>query len=162
MRWTEKEINYLKKNYPSKTLLKDISKTLKRSKKAICHKAVRLNLSRPRLSLNRPRIKNYRNNYDKKYYLENKEKIYKNKLIRIRKHKKYLVNLLGGKCRKCGYKKCLAAFDFHHVSGNKEDNLNRMLRDVSKKKVLKEVNKCLLLCSNCHRELHYGKGAIVQ
>ena len=66
----------------------------------------------------------------------------------------------GGKCILCGYSKCLAALHFHHrnpieklfditnflwgkVKGYTNEDLNR------------EVEKCDLLCANCHAELHY-------
>lgn len=160
MRWKQKEVNYLIKTYPTEIPSKEISKILKRSNKAIRHKAVRLRLTRPNSSINRPKNKNHRNEYDKKYYENNKEKIYKNKRRRIKQYKEELIKNLGGKCEICGYNKCFAAFDFHHKSGIKEYNIAQLLGKVSKKKILKEAKKCNLLCSNCHRELHYGiKGA---
>jgi len=161
MRWEQKEIDCLKKMYHTKIPLKDISRKLKRSTKAIKHKAARLRLSRPNTPVNKPKNKNHRNEYDKRYYEENKKKIYENKKKRVRQYKIELLKMLGGKCKICGYNKCLAAFDFHHKDGVKEGNINRLLKNVSKKKLLKEAKKCILLCSNCHRELHHNIGGIV-
>ena len=74
---------------------------------------------------------------------------------RLRKKKFELVKILGGKCCICEYNKCNAALEFHH-KGNKEGSLAKMIRDISKQKALKELKKCILLCANCHRELHHG------
>ena len=53
-------------------------------------------------------------------------------------------------CVDCGYNEHPVALDFDHVRGEKEftisDGLHRPWRDV-----LKEVNKCDVVCSNCHR-----------
>lgn len=61
-------------------------------------------------------------------------------------------NLLGGKCSNCGYNKCSAALEFHHISDNKEFTIAGA--KYSWNKLEKEIKKCILLCSNCHRELH--------
>jgi predicted HNH restriction endonuclease len=96
-----------------------------------------------------------RNIIDKRYYLKNKSRIYAQKLGRRRKLKLELIQLLGGKCNICGYSKSPAAFDFHHAKGDKENLISIMIKDSSKEKLLKEANKCILLCANCHRELHH-------
>lgn len=72
------------------------------------------------------------------------------------KIKQKLVDLKGGKCEICGYDKCLNALEFHHV--DRETKLFELnLANFNKAfDILKiEVNKCVLVCSNCHRELHY-------
>jgi hypothetical protein len=67
-----------------------------------------------------------------------------------------LIELFGGKCEKCGYDKNIAGFDFHHIDPYtkafeiKAHFLNYKTDDV----ILEEALKCMLLCSNCHRELH--------
>lgn len=70
--------------------------------------------------------------------------------------KRKLVNLLGGKCSRCGYSKCLAALEFHHTDPeNKSFQLDlRSLSNRSFKVCKEESHKCILLCANCHRELH--------
>jgi len=62
---------------------------------------------------------------------------------------------MGGKCELCGYDKCIFALDFHH-KGNKENNIAHIINNESKGKALKEIKNCLLVCANCHRELHHG------
>lgn len=61
----------------------------------------------------------------------------------------------GGKCTKCGYDKCYAAMDFHHMDPTQKDfNLRDMIR-IKWNLVLLELDKCDLLCATCHREEHY-------
>lgn len=69
--------------------------------------------------------------------------------------KRKLVEYKGGKCCICGYNKCDQALDFHHVDqSTKEFSISSRIRSFSK--ILEEVDKCILVCSNCHREIHYG------
>lgn len=61
----------------------------------------------------------------------------------------------GGKCQKCGYDKCPAAMEFHHRNpDNKEFDWTKIRRK-KWEMVLTELDKCDLLCANCHRETHY-------
>ena len=59
----------------------------------------------------------------------------------------------GGKCIKCGYNKCLKALEFHHLDPRQKDftisNDRFKIADA-----VAESKKCILLCSNCHKELH--------
>lgn len=67
-----------------------------------------------------------------------------------------LIEMFGGKCEKCGYDKNIAAFDFHHKDGF-EKNFEikiQLLNWKSDDDILEEALKCMLLCANCHRELH--------
>lgn len=76
---------------------------------------------------------------------------------RFRKDKKLYVASKGGKCEICGYDRCQAAMDFHHKDPSQKDPNWRFMRRWSKKRVLAEIDKCMLVCRNCHAELHYGK-----
>jgi 5-methylcytosine-specific restriction endonuclease McrA len=61
----------------------------------------------------------------------------------------------GGRCEKCGYNRCIEALEFHHKSGlDKEFGLSERGYARSWKRVEKELEKCVLLCANCHRETH--------
>lgn len=73
---------------------------------------------------------------------------------RQRNIKKQLVDYKGGKCQICGYSKYIGALDFHHLNTiKKEFNLSR--RKCSSIESLKsELDKCICLCANCHREVH--------
>lgn len=64
---------------------------------------------------------------------------------------------LGGKCVICGYSKFFCALDFHHLNGGKDKDPNfSRLRGWSFNRVLEELKKCVLLCSNCHRAVTSG------
>ena len=75
--------------------------------------------------------------------------------------RKQIVLDRGGKCEKCGYKKNLAALCFHHKNPKeKEMGLHAsslLMAKESQAKMKREIKKCLLLCSNCHMEIHYPK-----
>jgi hypothetical protein len=64
----------------------------------------------------------------------------------------------GGRCKICGYNKCFAALQFHHRDPTeKEILLNSGKMALSNMAgVLKEIEKCDLLCANCHAELHFN------
>lgn len=68
--------------------------------------------------------------------------------------KKDMVYVMGGKCKQCGYDKCIDALDFHHIiPEEKEFNFNKA-SSFSWEKIESELKKCIILCSNCHREIH--------
>jgi len=81
---------------------------------------------------------------------------YKSQKERGAKRKVDLVKMLGGCCNVCGYKKNIAALDFHHKNPKeKESPLNfSFLLKMNWEKCVKEAMKCVVLCSNCHREHH--------
>ena len=59
------------------------------------------------------------------------------------------------KCSKCGYDKGLNVIDFHHKDKDKKImNISRLIRLKFKPEYLIELDKCISLCSNCHKELH--------
>jgi len=68
--------------------------------------------------------------------------------------KRKAVILLGGKCCKCGYDKCLNALQFHHIDPSKKEFDWNKLRQKVWEDVITELKKCILLCANCHTELH--------
>ena len=75
---------------------------------------------------------------------------------RLRKKRK-LIEYKGGKCCICGYNKYDGALDFHHVDPEKKEfAIAQRLINISWEKVVKEIDKCILLCANCHREFHAG------
>lgn len=59
----------------------------------------------------------------------------------------------GGKCERCGYNTCLKALEFHHLDPTKKDFT--ISNDKFKlAEAVEETKKCIILCANCHRELH--------
>ncbi len=160
MKWKDEEINFLKQNYDAKIPLEELSKKLNRSRKSIQRKAQSLGLHREWVRFNKPTAKQPKSIIDRRYYLNNKEKVYLRRTRRRKKLKEEATILLGGKCSNCGYNKCPAALDFHHTENNKEGNIHDFIKNESREKLLKEAKKCILLCANCHRELHY-KGSVI-
>jgi hypothetical protein len=81
---------------------------------------------------------------------------YEYQKLRGLKRKLELIELKGGCCKECGYNKNIASFEFHHRDPRqKEYQLDvRKLSNTSMIKLMSEVEKCDLLCANCHRELH--------
>lgn len=75
--------------------------------------------------------------------------------------KRRAVKLMGGKCQKCGYNRCLSALEFHHLDPTKKDVDFSHVRRRAWKTVVEELKKCLLLCSNCHREEHANEGQFI-
>ena len=61
-----------------------------------------------------------------------------------------------GSCQKCGYSKCIESLDFHHKNPSEKEFTIGQHRNKSKEKLLEEIEKCVCLCSNCHRKVHAG------
>lgn len=68
--------------------------------------------------------------------------------------KEKLVDMLGGECSECGYDDCIQALDFHHVGDEKEFEISTRLGRSAWDTIKEEAEKCILLCSNCHRKMH--------
>jgi hypothetical protein len=86
-----------------------------------------------------------------RYIKNNPEKVVKKR----RSNKLELIKYKGGKCQKCGYDKpILNAYHFHHLDPNNKlfTISSRMSHNLASLK--KEADKCILLCSNCHAEIH--------
>mgnify|MGYP000647417744 CR=1 FL=1 len=100
-------------------------------------------------------------------YVEVREKVVKTEIEkkkravdavmkRRRKVKLMAVDYKGGKCEKCSYNKCIGALEFHHLNPEEKDfHLGEKGHCTSWEKVKRELDKCILVCANCHREIHY-------
>lgn len=76
---------------------------------------------------------------------------------RRRKLKTILVAEAGGACRVCGYDRCIAALEFHHVNRDeKKLAISNYGVTLSLEVLRAEASKCVLLCSNCHVEVETG------
>lgn len=73
---------------------------------------------------------------------------------RMRLVKAQAVAYLGGKCQICNYSKCLDALDFHHRDPKEKEFNICSVKSRNFEGIKKELDKCDLLCSNCHREIH--------
>ena len=74
---------------------------------------------------------------------------------RRKKIRQMAVEYKGGKCERCGYNRYIEALEFHHLDSTKKDfNVSQHGYTRSWERVVKELEKCIMLCANCHRELH--------
>ncbi|ATW58232.1 hypothetical protein CNR37_00015 [Pseudomonas phage ventosus] len=74
-------------------------------------------------------------------------------LARRKENKEKAVACKGGCCEVCGYSKCIAALEFHHLDPTTKEREGEF-RSWSWDKIRAEVDKCILVCSNCHKEIH--------
>lgn len=101
--------------------------------------------------------KKYQKEYHAKWYQKNKEKVAARKNEHIAKTREWFKNHKAQLCcSKCGFQHP-AAIDFHHVEPDKkEHNLFSMVNSgFTIENIKKELEKCIPLCSNCHRILHF-------
>ena len=70
--------------------------------------------------------------------------------------KKWIVEYAGGQCQYCGYDKYIGNLLFHHLDpSNKKHEIGNLMKNTSGwKKILEEASKCVLVCANCHGEIH--------
>lgn len=102
---------------------------------------------------------NYHKRYNKEYYKNNtqkeKDRVNKRKIETREWFKNFKKTL---KCNRCSedHPACL---DFHHIDGDKKEfQIPRMVKNgFSIDKILEEIEKCEILCSNCPRKEHFEK-----
>ena len=70
--------------------------------------------------------------------------------------KKKVVEYLGGGCINCGYNKFMCSLDIHHKDPKTKDKNFLSKRGWSWSRIEIEINKCILLCRNCHQAFHSG------
>lgn len=94
---------------------------------------------------------------DRRKYRDRSEYLKKAVDKRRKKIRLMAVKYKGGKCELCGYGKCLQALDFHHLD-HKQKNFGISLDGLTRswEKVRRELDNCIMLCANCHREVHAG------
>jgi transcription elongation factor Elf1 len=60
-------------------------------------------------------------------------------------------------CVVCGENR-LPCLDFHHIDGKKEGSVSQMVqRPESKVRLIAEMEKCIIVCANCHRIIHFSE-----
>ena len=75
-----------------------------------------------------------------------------------RRTKQRMIDSMGGECQICSYSKCGTALAFHHLDPDEKDFGFGDVRANIKSwvKIVEELRKCILLCHNCHSEIHEG------
>jgi hypothetical protein len=94
---------------------------------------------------------NYQSNH------QNRSKTFK-KTNRFAK-KEEIRNKFGGKCQICSYDKCQSVLSFHHLPGtDKKFTISDAIvrKRKSDEELVNELKKCILVCANCHGEIHAG------
>lgn len=99
----------------------------------------------------------YHQKYHKDWYEKNKTERRKQIIAHKEQSRLWVKNYKQGKgCSKCG-ESHPATLDFHHTNGTKEANVTTAyVRGWSIDRIKKEIDKCIILCSNCHRKHHYS------
>ena len=79
-----------------------------------------------------------------------------NVTVKRKRLKKQALEHKGNKCESCGYNRCSEALEFHHNNPEeKEFALSQTGNTYSWERIKNELDKCVLLCANCHRERHF-------
>ncbi len=89
-----------------------------------------------------------------------KHQLVYNERARLRRHQRKLraIEYKGGVCMDCNSVVHPAAFDFHHINPTQKDTDPGLMMGCADEVLFKELDKCLLLCSNCHRVRHFVYG----
>ena len=107
--------------------------------------------------IDKDKLKKNNREKQRKYYEKHRERILKRNSKRRDKIKRYINDYkLSKGCAVCGYNKCAEALIFHHINDkDKEFDISRVTRSGGNlEKMKEEIKKCVILCSNCHAELH--------
>ena len=94
---------------------------------------------------------------DRRKYADRREALIKAVTRRRRKIKVMAIEYKGNRCQICGYHKCPSALELHHINkSDKSFGIGDKGYTRSWEKVREEIDKCVLLCANCHREIAAG------
>lgn len=74
--------------------------------------------------------------------------------MRRDKRKEQIVQVMGGKCQLCGYDKCFSALELHHLLPSEKEFSFAKQKNKAWEDIQDELKKCILVCANCHREIH--------
>ena len=100
-------------------------------------------------------VKSMKAQKDNRRYAERREYLIEAVRKRRKKLRQLAVEYKGGKCQLCGYQKCIEAMEFHHRNSSVKDfGISHKGYTRSWTKVKEELDKCTMLCANCHREVH--------
>jgi hypothetical protein len=87
------------------------------------------------------------------------------KVKRWRKRvKQKIIEVMGGSCACCGYNKCQSSLALHHINPKEKNFSFNKIRANPKswQKLVIELRKCIMVCHNCHCEIHEGIRKIPQ
>ncbi|HNW71612.1 MAG TPA: hypothetical protein PKZ36_00650 [Candidatus Paceibacterota bacterium] len=94
---------------------------------------------------------------DNRKYADRRDALIKSVAKRRKKLKTLAIEYKGGQCTACGYKRCVGALELHHLNkSDKKFGIGDKGYTRSWEKIKSELDKCVLLCANCHREIETG------
>ena len=92
---------------------------------------------------------------EKRKYSDRRQYLIRAVHARRKKIRRMSVEYKGGKCEVCNYDRCIDALEFHHDDLSKKDfGISDKGYTRSWKRVMEELDKCIMVCANCHPELH--------
>lgn len=92
---------------------------------------------------------------DKRRHIDRREYLIKAVQKRRKRIREMAIEYKGGKCSICGYDQCKEALEFHHLeSSDKDFGISSKGYTRSWRKISEELDKCIIVCANCHREIH--------
>lgn len=92
---------------------------------------------------------------DKRKYSDRHQYLIRAVHARRKKVGQMAVEYKGGRCEICDYDRCIEALEFHHKNISQKDfGISEKGYTRSWKSVMEELDKCIIICANCHRELH--------
>ena len=92
----------------------------------------------------------------KEWREKNKEYVLSKQREDKRLRKLWAIEYLGGKCNSCKQEFHPAVYEFHHTDPNTKENDPSKMLQLSLVRLQAELDKCVLLCANCHRLHHHG------
>jgi hypothetical protein len=81
----------------------------------------------------------------------------RNTLLKGQENRAYMLEKLGGKCFNCGFDRWKSSLDIHHLDPSEKDVSFSTARYWVKERIDKELEKCVILCRNCHAAHHNGE-----
>ncbi len=92
---------------------------------------------------------------EKRRYADRRDYLIKAVQKRRKRVREMAIEYKGAKCERCAYDKCSEALEFHHLNSDGKDfGISDKGYTRSWEKIKAELDKCSLLCANCHREIH--------
>lgn len=88
---------------------------------------------------------------------KNKEYVRIKQRERSREHKLEAIEYLGGKCAKCNQTWHPSQYEFHHTNPLDKDGDPSKMLQLKRERLFAELDKCILVCANCHRFIHHGE-----
>lgn len=81
---------------------------------------------------------------------------------KMRRNKKRIIEYLGGKCQICGYDQFDCSLEIHHMDPSTKSRTSNKVRSWRWDRIEREIQNCILLCSNCHQAVEAGYLSVVQ